>query len=74
MATKKQDISPRDFADFETDIVQGLLSGKKLSGKDGVLANLIKHATSVRTKICERICFAMRSQIILPTASAPVKG
>lgn len=43
MATKKEDTSPRKFADFEDDIVQGLLSGKPLSGKGGVLAKLIKH-------------------------------
>ncbi len=43
MATKKQDSSPRDFANLEQDIVQGLLSGESLSGKDGVLANLTKH-------------------------------
>jgi len=43
MANKKQSTIKPAFADFEDDIVQGLLSGKSLSGSEGVLANLIKH-------------------------------
>jgi len=33
--------SKANFSDFEQDIIQGLLSGKPLAGKDGVLADLI---------------------------------
>ena len=43
MATRKQDTSARDFASFDTDIVQSLPSGKSLGGKDGMSAKLIKH-------------------------------
>ena len=35
----------RDFSDFEQEIVQGLLSGQPLAGKDGVLAGLIGYVT-----------------------------
>jgi transposase-like protein len=39
MANKEDKI----FADFESDIISGLLSGKPLSGTGGVLTDLIKH-------------------------------
>ena len=37
------DTNGKVFADFEADIVAGLLSGKPLSGTEGVLTELIKH-------------------------------
>lgn len=43
MATKKQSPTPRQFSDFEGEIIEGLLSGKSLGGRDGVLTDLIKH-------------------------------
>lgn len=45
MATNKTTPAKPDkvFADFESDIISGLLSGKPLSGTDGVLTDLIKH-------------------------------
>ncbi len=43
MATKKQVTPNRQFSDFESDIIEGLLSGKPLGGRDGVLTDLIKH-------------------------------
>lgn len=45
MATNKSTPATPDkvFADFESDIVEGLLSGKPLGGRDGVLTDLIKH-------------------------------
>ncbi|WP_020569757.1 IS256 family transposase [Neolewinella persica] len=39
MASKKDKV----FADFESDIIAGLMSGKPLSGTEGVLTELIKH-------------------------------
>jgi putative transposase len=43
MATKNQPTTSRQFSDFEGDIIEGLLSGKPLGGRDGVLTDLIKH-------------------------------
>jgi len=43
VATKKQATTDRRFSDFESDIIEGLLSGKPLGGRDGVFTNLIKH-------------------------------
>lgn len=43
MASKKQPTTSRQFSDFESDIIEGLLSGKPLGGRDGVLTDLIKH-------------------------------
>jgi putative transposase len=39
MANKKEKI----FADFESDIITGLMTGKPLGGTNGVLTDLIKH-------------------------------
>jgi len=39
MASKKDKV----FADFESDIITGLMSGKPLGGTEGVLTDLIKH-------------------------------
>jgi len=43
MTTNKQFNTDRQFSDFESDIIEGLLSGKPLGGRDGVLTGLIKH-------------------------------
>ncbi|MGK0334226.1 MAG: hypothetical protein ACI974_001044, partial [Paraglaciecola sp.] len=40
MATKNQPTTSRQFSDFEGDIIEGLLSGKPLGGRDGVLTEL----------------------------------
>ncbi|MFK8161298.1 MAG: IS256 family transposase [Lewinella sp.] len=43
MAKKKDTSSDKVFADFESDILAGIMAGKPLGGTEGVLTNLIKH-------------------------------
>lgn len=43
MANKKSRSDKKVFADFEADIIAGILSGQPLGGTQGVLTDLIKH-------------------------------
>jgi putative transposase len=43
MANKDKTSPNKVFADFESDILAGILAGKPLGGTEGVLTNLIKH-------------------------------
>lgn len=43
MANKKTTSSDKVFADFESDIIAGIMAGKPLGGTGGVLTDLIKH-------------------------------
>lgn len=43
--SKSSQSETTDFSDFEQEIIQGLMSGKPLAGKDGVLAGLIGYVT-----------------------------
>jgi|GEM_PF-6935697 hypothetical protein len=43
MASTRSSTSARQFSDFESEIIEGLLSDKALGGRDGVFTDLIKH-------------------------------
>jgi transposase-like protein len=66
MATKKQSTKSRQFSDFEGDIIEGLLSGKPLGGRDGVLTDLIKHV--VETAMDAELGDHLRQEALQPDA------